>query len=147
MAKKIVIGVDHGALELKTELITHLEKRGYEVKDMGVFSPDSIDYPDKVKETVDEFRKGGYEFGIVCCGTGIGASISANKQRGIICALPQNSFAARMAKEHNNANFIAFGGRIAYGEAVPTMIDAYIDASFEGGRHSRRVDKILALED
>ena len=90
--------------------------------------------------------QGGYEFGIVCCGTGIGISISANKINGIRCALPQNSFAARMAKQHNNANFIAFGGRIDYQDDVLDMLDAFIDESFEGGRHERRVDKIMSLE-
>lgn len=146
MAGKIVIGVDHGALELKKIILSHLKKRGYEVKDMGAYTEDPIDYPDKAAEVVQEFRKGGYDCGIVCCGTGIGISISANKHRGVICALPQNSFAARMAKEHNNANFIAFGGRIEYGEDVLRILDAYLDAEFEGGRHSRRVEKMLNLE-
>lgn len=146
MAKKIVIAVDHGALELKKTIISHLEKKGYEVKDMGVYTEESVDYPDKAAEAVGEFRKGGYECGIVCCGTGIGISISANKHRGIICALPQNIFAAKMGREHNNANFIAFGGRIKYGDSVVEMLDAYLDAGFEGGRHSRRVDKMLKIE-
>ncbi|RKX83249.1 MAG: ribose-5-phosphate isomerase, partial [Spirochaetes bacterium] len=89
---------------------------------------------------------GKYEFGIVCCGTGIGISISANKVDGIRCALPQNIFGAEMSKVHNNANFIAFGGRIDYHDSVNDMVDAYIDAKFEGGRHQRRVDKIMGLE-
>jgi ribose 5-phosphate isomerase B len=93
-----------------------------------------------------EYLAGGYEFGVVCCGTGIGISISANKIDGIRCALPQNVFAAEMAKCHNNANFIAFGGRIDYCEPVLDMVDAFVDNSFEAGRHSRRVDKIMALE-
>ncbi len=146
MGKKIVLGVDHGALDLKQILVSHLQGRGFEVKDMGVFTNDSVDYPDKAVETVREFKRGEYECGIVCCGTGIGVSVSANKHRGIICALPQNSFAARMAKEHNNANFIAFGGRIDYQEPVEKILDAYLDANFAGGRHSRRVEKMLDLD-
>jgi len=147
MKDRIVIGVDHGAFHLKQRLIDHLNKRGIEVKDMGVFREDSVDYPDIVRETVGEYRKNGYTYGIVCCGTGIGVSISANKFHGIRCALPQNSFAARMGKAHNNANFIAFGGRVEYGEAVEDMLDAFLDAEFEGERHAVRVNKIMDLEE
>lgn len=143
---KMVIGADHGAYELKATIIKHLEKRGYSIKNMGVDSADSVDYPDMAEKTCKEYLKGDYEFGIVCCGTGIGISISANKVNGIRCALPQNVFAAEMSKVHNNANFIAFGGRIEYHESVLDMIDAYIDAKFEGGRHQIRVDKIMGLE-
>lgn len=147
MKDRIVIGVDHGAFQLKKRLIDHLQKRGIEVKDMGVFSEDSVDYPDIVRETVGEYRKNGYTYGIVCCGTGIGVSISANKFHGIRCALPQNSFAARMAKAHNNANFIAFGGRVEYIETVEDMLDAFLDTEFEGERHAVRVNKIMDLEE
>jgi len=143
---KIVIGADHGAFELKAKIIEHLKRRGFEVNNMGVNNAESVDYPDIAEKTCKEFLKGDYEFGIVCCGTGIGISISANKVEGIRCALPQNIFGAEMSKVHNNANFIAFGGRIKYQDSVNNMIDAYIDAKFEGGRHQRRVDKIMGLE-
>jgi ribose 5-phosphate isomerase B len=116
------------------------------VDDVGVFTGDSVDYPDKIREAYEKFRTGGYEFAVVCCGTGIGASISANKLKGVRCALPQDSFAARMAKEHNNANFIAFGGRISYREPIEEMLDAFIGAEFAGDRHQRRIDKIEGLE-
>lgn len=146
MSNKIVIGADHGAFELKARLIEHLQKKGFEITNMGVNSSESVDYPDMAEKTCAEYLKGDYEFGIVCCGTGIGISISANKVDGIRCALPQNIFGAAMSKVHNNANVIAFGGRIEYHESVNDMIDAYIDANFEGGRHQRRVDKIMGLE-
>ncbi len=146
MAAKVVISVDHGALNIKKEIVEHLTQRGFEITDVGVTTEESVDYPDKAVDAVEEFRKGGYEFGVVCCGTGIGISISANKMKGITCALPQNSFAARMAKEHNKVNFIAFGGRIEYSEPISEIIDAFIDAHFAGGRHSRRVDKMNNLE-
>ncbi len=146
MANKIVIGADHGAFELKVKIIKHLESRGFEIENMGVDSAESVDYPDMAEKTCKEYLKGNYNFGIVCCGTGIGISISANKVDGIRCALPQNIFGAEMSKVHNNANFIAFGGRIEYQESVPDILDAYIDAEFEGGRHQRRVDKIMGLE-
>jgi len=144
---KIVIAADHGALELKNRLVEHIRKRGDEITDMGVFSEQSIDYPDIVKDAVEEFRSKPYTCGIVCCGTGIGVSMSANKYQGIRCALPQNSYAAAMGKRHNNANFIAFGGRIEYCEPVEEMLDAYLNTEFEGGRHSRRVEKIMKIEE
>jgi len=147
MASRAVIANDHGAIELKQRLKAHLEKRGYEVVNIGVDSEESVDYPDMAEKACREFLNSSYEFGIVCCGTGIGVSISANKIDGIRCALPQNSFAAHMAKAHNNANFIAFGGRIKYQEPVEKMLDAFIDHDFAGGRHARRVAKIMALED
>ena len=106
----------------------------------------SVDYPDMAQKAVEEFRKGDYEFGVLLCGTGIGISISANKMNGVRCALPQNCYAATMAKQHNNANFIAFGGRIEYGEDPISILDAFISSEFEGGRHQRRIDKIMALE-
>ena len=146
MPARVVIAADHGALNIKQEIIEHLQQRGFEVKDVGVFTDDSVDYPDKAVDAVEEVRKGEDEFGVVCCGTGIGICISANKMHGITCAMPQNSFAAQMAREHNNVNFLAFGGRIEYSEPIGKMLDAYIDAEFAGGRHSRRVDKMNGLE-
>ncbi len=146
MTGKVVIGIDHGALNIKQEIIDHLKQRGYEVTDVGVFTEESVDYPDKAVDAVQEYRKGGYDFGVVCCGTGIGISISASKMKGITCGLPQNSFAARMAREHNNVNFIAFGGRIEYPEPISKILDAFIDAEFADGRHSRRVKKMNELD-
>jgi len=144
--KRIVIAVDHGAFELKKRIIAHIEKKGYEVDDLGVFSTDSVDYPDMAKKACNAFLQGGYDYGIVACGTGIGISISANKVDGIRCALPQNTFAARMAREHNNANFLAFGGRIDYPESVEAMIDAFDDAQVsQEERHRRRVEKLNAM--
>lgn len=143
---KVVIANDHGAVELANRLATHLTGQGYEVNHLGVFDGSSVDYPDMAALACVEFLRGGYEFGILCCGTGIGISISANKIDGIRCALPQNSFAASMAKLHNNANFIAFGGRIDYQEPVTMMLDAYRQGLFEGGRHATRVAKIMSLE-
>lgn len=144
--RKVVIANDQGAVDLARELADHLKKRGYEVNHLGIFTEDSIDYPDMAEKATTEYLKGGYDFGVVCCGTGIGISISANKVHGIRCALPQNIFAATMAKEHNDANFIAFGGRVDYPEKPTDMLDAFIDATFLGGRHQRRVDKIMGLE-
>lgn len=143
---KVVIANDHGGVELARTFIEHLNKRGIETVYLGTETTESVDYPDYAEKAVNEFRKGGYDFGILICGTGIGISISANKMRGIRCALPQNRYAAEMCKRHNNANFIAFGGRISYAEPVTSILDAYIDAAFEGDRHQRRINKMMALE-
>ncbi len=144
---KVVIANDHGAVELKNRLKAHLEKRGFMVTDLGVNDEASVDYPDQAVAACGEFLKGGYDFGVVCCGTGIGISISANKIRGIRCALPQDKYAAEMTRRHNNPNFIAFGGRLSYKDRPEEMLDAFIDSPFEGGRHQNRIDKIMALED
>jgi ribose 5-phosphate isomerase B len=147
MEYKAVIANDHGAVEIKQRVLAHLEKRGFTVTDLGVGEGEGADYPDQALAACTEYLRGGYDFGVVCCGTGIGISIAANKIDGIRCALPQNIFAARMAREHNNANFLAFGGRIEYEEAVEDMLDAYIDSKFEAGtRHERRVEKIMGLQ-
>ncbi len=143
---RIVLANDHGAVELSKEIAQHLEKKGFEVNHLGVKEEKSVDYPDMAELACKEYLQGNYDFGILCCGTGIGISISANKIDGIRCALPQNIFAAKMAKEHNNVNFIAFGGRIDYQESPIDMIDAFIEDSFLGDRHLRRVNKIMSLE-
>ena len=144
---KVVVANDHGAVQLTKSIVDHLRSKGYEVNYLGVAEEKSVDYPDMAKLACDEFKKGGYEFGILCCGTGIGISISANKIKGIRCALPQNCFAAQMAKEHNDANFIAFGGRIDYPESVLSMGDAYTDTkASQDERHARRRAKMMALE-
>lgn len=145
--KKVVVANDHGAVELAGRVVSHLKKRGFEVNYLGTSSLDSVDYPDIAVQACDEYLRGGYEFGVVCCGTGIGISICANKIRGIICALPQNAFACAMAKEHNNANFLAFGGRIEYQESVEAMLDSFIDTKVsDNERHVRRREKMLSLD-
>ena len=143
---KAVIANDHGAVGLAARLMRHLSDRGIEYTYLGTDKEESVDYPDKAEEAVNEFRKGGHDFGILLCGTGIGISMSANKMKGIRCALPQTKYSAEMTKRHNNSNFIAFGGRVSYAESPEDILDAYIDASFEGGRHQRRIDKMMALE-
>ena len=146
MERKIVMANDHGAVELAARLRKHLEERGFIVNYLGTATEESVDYPDMAEKACREYLGGGYEFGIVCCGTGIGISISANKIKGIRCALPQDSFAAEMTRRHNDANFLAFGGRVEYKEDPVKMLDAYIDAEYEGGRHARRIEKMMALE-
>ncbi len=145
---KLVIANDHAAIELKETLKTWMENRGHEVTDLGVGTDGRADYPDKAEEACRAYLSGGYDHGILCCGTGIGISISANKVKGIRCALPQNAFAAAMAKEHNDCQFIAFGGRIEYPDAPVDMLKAFLEAEYGGtDRHLRRVGKIMSIEE
>ena len=145
--KKILIASDHGAIALKNEIVVFLKKQNLTVKDMGVSADEAVDYPDMALAACTEYKKGGYDFGILLCGTGIGMTIAANKVKGIRCALIFDFFTAEMAKAHNNANFIAFGGRIKYGVPVTDMIDKFMKTSYgEDDRHQRRIGKITAME-
>ena len=144
---KVIVANDHGAVELSSSIVDYLKSLGYEVDWLGTRTEDSVDYPDVAKLACRKFLEGGYEFGVLCCGTGIGISMSANKIKGIRCALPQNCYAARMTKEHNHANFIAFGGRIDYPENPLDMLKAYIDQKPSSEpRHVNRISKMMALE-
>jgi ribose 5-phosphate isomerase B len=144
--KKIIIAADHGAVHLKDQIISFLKAKNCEIRDMGVNSEDSVDYPDIAVKACREFNSGGYDFGILLCGTGIGMSLAANKVRGIRCALVHDLFTAEMAKAHNNANFLAFGGRVKYSLAVTDMIEKFMNTTFAGNRHERRVAKIAEIE-
>src|SRR5512145_88017 len=145
--KKVVISCDHGAVDLKDEIIRFFQKKNYEVTALGAQNPEAVDYPDVALAACNEFKKGGYEFGVLLCGTGIGVTMAANKVRGIRCALISDLFTAEMAKAHNNANFIAFGGRIKYSVPVTEMIEKFMTTAFAGDRHERRINKIMAIED
>jgi ribose 5-phosphate isomerase B len=142
---RIVIANDHGAVALKKEILGHLAAAGHEVTNLGVDDETSVDYPDMAAAAAAEYKKGGYDFGILCCGSGIGISIAANKVKGIRCAQVFDLYTAEMCRRHNDANFIAFGGRITYPVPVPAMVDAYMAAQYEGGRHARRVGKLDSM--
>lgn len=143
---KLAIGSDHGGFELKNHVLKHLAERGIEYKDFGVFSEDSVDYPDCAAPVCEAVLSGEYERGILFCGTGIGISIAANKFDGIRAALCGNVFSAKMAKEHNDANIICLGGRVTGRELAFMIVDAWLDAEFLGGRHADRIAKIHKLE-
>ncbi len=144
--KRIVIASDHGAIELKTQIVAFLKNKNFEVTDLGTHGSAAVDYPDMALIACNEFKKGGYDCGILLCGTGIGVSIAANKISGIRCALLFDLFSAEMAKAHNNANFIAFGGRIKYSWPVCDMIEKFLNTTFAGGRHERRIAKMMEME-
>ena len=141
------IGSDHGGYALKQEIMKHLTERGIEYRDYGTFSTDSCDYPDYGEAVGRAVASGECERGIVVCGTGIGISIAANKVRGVRCALCGDCFSAQMAREHNDANVLALGARVLGPGLALKIVDTFLDAEFQGGRHARRVAKIMALED
>ena len=113
---------------------------------LGVDVEDRVDYPDMAAAACAEYKKGGYDFGILLCGTGIGVSMAANKIEGIRCALIHDRLTATMAREHNDANFVAMGGRVEYAIPPTEILAAFMDAKFQGGRHAGRVAKIAELE-
>ena len=141
------IGSDHGGYALKQEIMKHLTERGIEYRDYGTFSTDSCDYPDYGEAVGRAVASGECERGIVVCGTGISISIAANKVHGVRCALCGDCFSAQMAREHNDANVLALGARVLGPGLALKIVDTFLDAEFQGGRHARRVAKIMALED
>lgn len=143
---KIAIGADHGGFELKQALIPFLQGRDIEVLDAGTHSADSVDYPNYAEAVALLVVNNEADAGIVICGTGIGISIAANKVPGIRAALVTSPEMAALAKQHNNANVLALGGRILSQDTAEACVAAWLDASFEGERHLRRLDKISAIE-
>lgn len=144
---KISIGCDHGALALKNILIAHLQENGHTVVDFGTHTTDSCDYPDYAAMAARAVAKGECEKGIVLCTTGIGVSISANKIKGIRCALLSDVVSARMTREHNDTNVMALGAKVVSPALALEITDTWLSTPFSGEpRHQRRVDKISALE-
>ena len=143
---KIAIGCDHGALDLKNKVIAHLTAKGYEVVNFGTDTLDSCDYPDYAAYASKAVASGECDKGIVLCTTGIGVSITANKVKGIRCALLSDVMSARMTRQHNDSNVMALGAAVVGPMLALEIVDAWLGAEFEGGRHQRRVDKIMALE-
>ena len=144
--KKITVGCDHAGLNLKKIVIAHLEERGFEVLDVGTHSTDSCDYPQIAHELCKNIQDGKTELGILVCGTGIGMSMAANKHRGIRAAACSDTFSARLTRVHNDANVLCFGERVVGMGLALDLVDAFVDAEFEGGKHQRRVDMITQIE-
>ena len=144
---KITIGSDHGAVELKEEvkMVLH-EFEDVRVTDVGTFGTESVDYPDIAEKVCADVVSGKADRGIVLCGTGIGISIAANKIDGIRAALCGDVYSAIMSRKHNDANVLAMGGRVTGIGPAGEIVRAWVCTEFEGGRHTRRVDKIMALE-
>ncbi|WIF96051.1 ribose 5-phosphate isomerase B [Caminicella sporogenes] len=143
---KIAIGSDHGGYNLKEAIKKHLEEKGIEYKDFGTNSTESVDYPEFGEKVAQVVKSGEFDRGIVCCGTGIGISISANKVPGIRCAVVSDTFSAEMSRLHNDANILALGERVVGKGLALKIVDVWLEAEFEGGRHERRVNKIKEIE-
>ena len=143
---KIAIGCDHGALDLKNKVIAHLTAKGYEVVNFGTDTLDSCDYPDYAAPAAKAVASGECDKGIVLCTTGIGVSITANKVKGIRCALLSDVMSARMTRQHNDTNMMAIGAAVVGQMLALEIIDTWLGAEYEGGRHQRRIDKMMALE-
>lgn len=139
---KIALGCDHGGYELKEKVKSHLEKKGYEVLDLGCHSTESVNYPVYGKAVGEAVAKKEADYGVVICGTGIGISIAANKVKGVRAALCMNTTMARLTREHNNANVLAFGARMVGDVLALEMVDTFLTTAFEGGRHVARVEML-----
>lgn len=143
---KIAIGNDHAATALKFEILEYVKGLGHEVINFGTDNNDSCDYPEFGEKVGRAVVAGEADCGILICGTGVGISIAANKVNGVRAAVCSDSTTARLVKEHNNANILAFGARIVGSELAKDMVKAYLDAEFLGDRHQRRVDMFADIE-
>ncbi|MDE6906396.1 MAG: ribose 5-phosphate isomerase B [Lachnospiraceae bacterium] len=143
---KIAIGNDHAALDLKWEIADYIKELGHEAVNFGTDTPESCDYPVFGEKVARAVAAGEADCGILICGTGVGISLAANKVNGIRCAVCSEPVTARLVKQHNNANIIAFGARIVGSETAKEIVKAYLDAEFLGGRHAERVAMIMELE-
>ena len=143
----IVLAADHGGFHLKEEVKKHLEAKGVEIMDVGAYTADSVDYPDMAVKGCEKILSGECEKGIFFCGTGVGISIAANKVKGIRACCCSDHFSAKYTRLHNDANVLCLGGRVVGAGIACELADLFIETEFEGGRHARRVDKIMAIEE
>ena len=146
MAKPIALAADHGGFELKEAVKAHLEELGLEYIDFGTHSTDRVDYPDMAVPACDAVVSGQCEKALLFCGTGVGISMAANKVKGIRACVCSEPYSAKLSKQHNNSNIIAFGARVIGVETAKMIVDEWLGASYEGGRHQVRVDMISEIE-
>ena len=139
---KIALAADHGGFEMKNQIAQYLISKNFDVVDLGTNSSDAVDYPDFAQKVVQKLMSHEADLGILVCGTGIGISIAANRHKGIRAALLYDDYVAQVAREHNNANVLCFGGRTMKIEDVLKRIDIFLAAKYEGGRHDRRLCKL-----
>ena len=143
---KIGIGNDHAALEMKNQVMEYLEEKGYEVINYGTNTPESCNYPEFGEKVGRAVVSGEVDCGILICGTGVGISLAANKVKGVRAVVCSEPYSAKLSKQHNNTNILAFGARVVGIELAKMIIDEWLGAEFEGGRHQTRVDMITAIE-
>jgi len=137
----LIIGCDHAAFQLKQKVVDFLTARGIDVKDVGTFSEDSVDYPDFGTQVAKAVSDGSYPRGILICGTGLGMSIVANRYAHVRAALCNDLFAAKLSRQHNNANLLVMGGRVIGDILAMEIVKTWLETPFEGGRHQQRIDK------
>ncbi len=142
----IALGCDHGGLNIKNAVINYLKDKGIEYKDYGCYTSESVDYPVYAYKVASAVAGGEAELGILCCGTGIGISMAANKVKGIRAAVVGNEFSAEMTRRHNDSNILCMGGRVTTEEEAVKYADIFLNTPFEGGRHTKRVDMITDIE-
>ena len=142
----IALGADHGGFLLKEAIKAYLEQENISYHDFGTYSEASVDYAPVAEQVAHAVAKGEAEKGILCCGTGIGISIAANKVKGIRAAVVTNAFCAKATREHNDANILCMGGRVITGKDAVEFTKIFLTTEFEGGRHQRRIDQIAAIE-
>ena len=143
---KLAIGNDHVAVEMKNEVKAYLESKGIEVIDMGTNSPERFNYPISGYKVAKLVASGEVDGGVLTCGTGVGISLAANKVHGIRACVCSDPYTARLSKQHNNTNIIAFGARVIGVETAKMIVDEWLSAEYEGGRHQRRIDMIAEIE-
>ena len=142
----IALGSDHAGLPLKKEIMGLLDSMNIQYKDFGTYTTDSCDYAQFGQRAANAVVSGECEKGILCCGTGIGISLAANKVKGIRCVVCSDCFSAKMSREHNDANMLSLGARVVGGELARMIVKIWLETEFAGGRHQRRVDQIMAIE-
>ena len=143
---RIALGADHAGYQLKDQIKQHLEQQGISVQDEGTSSAESVDYPDYARVVAHDVSQQRADLGILVCGSGIGMAITANKVDGIRAANVNTEYEAQMSREHNNANVLALGARILNPDQAFAIVDKWLTTQFAGGRHERRVEKIMAIE-
>ena len=143
---KIVIGNDHIAVDMKNHIEKYLEDKGHEIINVGTDSYERTDYPIYGKKAADMVAKGECDCGILICGTGVGISLAANKVKSIRAVVCSEPYSAKLAKQHNNANIVAFGARVIGTATAEMIVDEFLNAEYEGGRHQKRIDMISAIE-
>jgi len=146
MIKKIALGADHAGYEEKERIKKTLDELDIEYEDFGTASTDSVDYPDFARKVAEAVARGEVERGLLVCGSGTGMAISANKVAGVRAAVAWNQEVARLARKHNNANVLAVGARTTPENEIPGIVKAFFETDFEGGRHERRVEKMMEIE-
>lgn len=144
--KRIVLSSDHAAIDLRQAIAAHIGGQGWQPVDIGPVTPESTHYPKHGEAAANRVASGDCQLGIILCGTGQGIMLAANKVKGIRCGVCMDSFSARMIRQHNDANMLSIGARIVGEGLAFEIVDAFLNAQFEGGRHATRVDMIKALE-